>query len=175
MEIVHQLPGRVRFRIPELDSIEYCHGVLEWLKSDARIKSASIKTACNSLTVYYDAAKLNIEDIFDLLSKDKKTKPPAVGKKPVAAAAEKTKKPTPPAAKKKPISADGELKADEEKAAAAALVKKTKNKATAGAPKKKPAVKRAVSKPRKRTAAATASKKAPTAKKKRSPGTKKSE
>lgn len=199
MEIVHQLPGRVRFRIAELDSIEYCHGVLEWLKRDARIKSALIKTACNSLTVYYDAAELNVEDIFDLLSKDKITKPPAVEKKPVTVdreikaekeKAEKIKKTAPPAAKKKPVTGDGALKTDEEKAAAAkkkpvtaerklkadkekaaaALVPETKKETAPGAPKKKAAGKRvAAGKPRKRAAAAAASKKSTTAKKKISP------
>ncbi len=81
MKIIHQLPGRVRIRIPELESEDYRQRVAEELASDARIKDLRITPACNSLTVYYDPVRVEIKDVMDLLGEEKLTERPAPKKK----------------------------------------------------------------------------------------------
>lgn len=82
MEIIHQLPGRVRIRIPKLESNDYCQRVVEELANDDRIKDLRITSACNSLTVYYDPMRIQIKDVLDLLGEEKPIKQPVAQKKP---------------------------------------------------------------------------------------------
>jgi hypothetical protein len=147
-EIVHQLPGRVRMRIPELCSSEYRQKLLESFSGDARITDVFIKEACCSLTVYYDAQRLNLEDVSDFVSRAKKTKQPATGEKLVPAGGK------PPAAEKKG-------------AAKAAPAETSKEAAPHPAPKKPGAA-------RKGRQSARATKKEPAVKKKESPRKKRS-
>ncbi len=100
MEIVHQLPGRVRIRIPEIESTNYCKRVVEGSANDARIKDLRINPACISLTVCYDPIRMETKDILDLLDTEKPIKQPAAKKKQPAAPAKKIK-----ADKKKPATA----------------------------------------------------------------------
>ena len=85
MEIIHQLTGRVRIRIPGLESQDYCRQVREKLKNDVRINDFYLTLACNSLTLYYDAKRIKIKDVFKLLGEEEIKKPTAAEKKPPAA------------------------------------------------------------------------------------------
>ncbi|MBC8420581.1 MAG: hypothetical protein H8E10_18515 [Desulfobacterales bacterium] len=82
MEIIHQLPGRVRVRIPKLGSKDYCQQVVKELGNDDRIQDLRISSACNSLTVCYDAMRIEIKDVLDLLGEEKLIKQPAAKKEP---------------------------------------------------------------------------------------------
>ena len=82
MEIIHQLPGRVRIRIPELESKDYCQRVVEESANDDRIKDLRISPACISLTVCYDPIQMEIKDVLDLLGEEKPIKQPVAQKKP---------------------------------------------------------------------------------------------
>ena len=82
MEIVHQLPGRVRIRTPEIESKNYCQRLVEGSANDERIKDLRINPACNSLTVCYDPIRMEIKDILDLLDAEKPIKLPVAKKKP---------------------------------------------------------------------------------------------
>lgn len=75
MEIAHQLPGRVRVRIPGLASEDYCRELVEKLSNDDRISKQRISAASNSLIVSYDPLRIQTEDILSLLSEKKPSKP----------------------------------------------------------------------------------------------------
>ena len=75
MEIAHQLPGRVRVRVPGLESEDYCRGLVEKLSNDDRISEQRINPASNSLIVTYDPLRIQTEDILTLLSPEKPSKP----------------------------------------------------------------------------------------------------
>jgi Sigma-54, DNA binding domain len=75
MEIAHQLPGRVRVRIPGLASEVYCRELVEKLSNDDRISEQRISASCNSLIVSYDPLRIQTEDILSLLSGKKPSKP----------------------------------------------------------------------------------------------------
>ncbi|MBT3256338.1 MAG: hypothetical protein HN366_07775 [Deltaproteobacteria bacterium] len=75
MEIAHQLPGRVRVRIPGLASEDYCRELVEKLSNDDRISEQRISASCNSLIVSYDPLRIQTEDILSLLSEEKPSKP----------------------------------------------------------------------------------------------------
>ncbi|MBC8433372.1 MAG: hypothetical protein H8D96_15785 [Desulfobacterales bacterium] len=92
MEIVHQLPGRVRIRIPEIESTNYCQRVVEGSANDARIKDLRINPACISLTVCYDPIRMEIKDVLDFLGEARPIKRP-VAKKKSRLANKKTKVP----------------------------------------------------------------------------------
>ena len=89
MEIVHQLPGRVRIRIPEIESTNYCQRVVEGSANDERINDLRINPTCISLTVCYDPLRMEIKDILDLLDAEKPIKRPAAKKKQPAAPVKK--------------------------------------------------------------------------------------
>ncbi len=91
MEIVHQLPGRVRIRTPEIESKDYCQRVVEKSANDERIKDLRINPACISLTVCYDPIRMEIIDVLDLLGKEKPIKQPAAKKKQPAAPVKRIK------------------------------------------------------------------------------------
>jgi len=75
MEIAHQLPGRVRVRIPGLASEGYCRELVLKLSNDDRISEQRISSASNSLIVSYDPLRIQTEDILSLLSEEKPSKP----------------------------------------------------------------------------------------------------
>ena len=75
MEIAHQLPGRVRVRLPGLASEDYCVELVENLSNDDRISEQRISSASNSLIVTYDPLRIQTEDILSLLSEKKSSKP----------------------------------------------------------------------------------------------------
>ncbi|MBL7177570.1 MAG: hypothetical protein ISS66_17250 [Desulfobacteraceae bacterium] len=77
MEIIHQLPGRVRIRIPNLQSEEYCRQVVGELSNDDRINDLRIISACNSLIVHYDPIRIGIKDVMDLLGEETAGQPTA--------------------------------------------------------------------------------------------------
>lgn len=74
MEIVHQLPGRVRIRAPEIESEGFCKKVIEELTNDDRITETRISSACNSMVVCYDPIRIKIEDLLGLLDGKKSEK-----------------------------------------------------------------------------------------------------
>ena len=76
MEIAHQLPGRVRVRMPALASDGYRRELVEKLSKDDRISDQRVSSACNSVIVSYDANRIQIEDLLSLLSEEKSSKPP---------------------------------------------------------------------------------------------------
>ena len=76
MEIAHQLPGRVRVRMPALASDGYRRELVEKLSKDDRISDQRVSSACNSVIVSYDANRIQIEDLLSLLSGEKSSKPP---------------------------------------------------------------------------------------------------
>lgn len=82
MEIAHQLPGRVRVRIPGLTSEDYRRGLVEKLSNDERITDQRISSASNSLVVNYDPLRLQTEDLLSLLSVEKSSTPPKPRKSP---------------------------------------------------------------------------------------------
>ena len=90
MEIAHQLPGRVRVRIPGLTSDGYRRELIEKLSNDDRISEQRISSACNSLIVSYDPLRIQTEDVLSLLSGEKPSKSLKPWKSP-AVEAEKTK------------------------------------------------------------------------------------
>ena len=100
MEIVHQLPGRLRIRVPEIESRDYCRRVLDGSANDARIKDLRINPACISLTVCYDPIRMEIKDILDFLGEARPVKRPIAKKKLPAGPAKKIK-----ANKKRPATA----------------------------------------------------------------------
>ena len=91
MEIVHQLPGRVRIRIPEIESKDYCQRIVEGSANDERIKDLRINPACISLTICYDPIRMEIEDVLNLLDAEKPIKQPAAKKKQPPAPVKKIK------------------------------------------------------------------------------------
>ena len=97
MEIAHQLPGRVRVRIPGLASEDYCRELAEKLSNDGRISEQRISSASNSLIVSYDPLRIQTEDILSLLSEEKSSKPRKSRKsrKPKAGEAKAAKKVSP--------------------------------------------------------------------------------
>lgn len=82
MEIAHQLPGRVRVRIPGLTSDGYRKGLIEKLSKDDRISDQRVSSACNSLIVFYDPLRIQAEDLLSLLSEGEPSKPPKPRKSP---------------------------------------------------------------------------------------------
>ena len=82
MEIAHQLPGRVRVRIPGLTSDVYRRELVEKLSKDDRIREQRVSSASNSLIVSYDPSRLQTEDLLSLLSVKKSSKPPKPRKRP---------------------------------------------------------------------------------------------
>lgn len=70
MEIAHQLPGRVRIRIPGLESEDYCRQVVEELSHDGRITHLRMSAACNSLVVYFDPIRIEIKEILAYLTQE---------------------------------------------------------------------------------------------------------
>lgn len=77
MEIIHQLPGRVRIRIPNLESEKLCRQVVEGLAKDDRLNELRISSACNSLIVHYDPIRIGIKDVMDLLREETAGQPVA--------------------------------------------------------------------------------------------------
>jgi hypothetical protein len=144
MKIIHQVPGRVRFRIPKLDDADYGNGVLAALKSEANINDASIRRACCSLTVRYDAAALTTKDIEALL--DGVTAAHAAGgQKTLAKRPKKTG-----AAGKKTVAKTPAAPAQSAQTTSPADKKKTPQATATGAVEKKAAAKPAAA-PRKKT------------------------
>lgn len=84
MEIAHQLPGRMRVRIPALTSDGYRRELVERLSNDERIAGQRISAASNSLIVSYDPLRIQTEDILSLLSAEKPSKEPVSRKKPAS-------------------------------------------------------------------------------------------
>jgi hypothetical protein len=101
MEIAHQLPGRVRVRMPGLKSKDFCEKIIEKLSNDDRISGQRISTGCNSLIVSFDPLRCQTEDLLSLLAEGK----PLKKKKPVAS------KPSKAAAARKAPSASKKVKA----------------------------------------------------------------
>jgi hypothetical protein len=98
MEIAHQLPGRVRVRIPGLTSEDYRRRLVEKLSNDERITDQRISSASNSLVVSYDPLRIQTEDLLSLLAVKKPSKPPKPRKKPALKAGKaKTAKKVSPA------------------------------------------------------------------------------
>ena len=75
MEIVHQLPGRVRIRNPEIESEGYCSKIVEELANDDRITDMRISSACNSMVVCYDPVRIQIKELLNLLRKEAPVEP----------------------------------------------------------------------------------------------------
>jgi hypothetical protein len=67
MHIVHQLPGRLRIRILELQSDEFCRKLTALLSQDDRITDLWATPACYSLTLHYDPLKITVPEIMALL------------------------------------------------------------------------------------------------------------
>ena len=79
MEIAHQLPGRVRIRIPGLESEAYCRQIAEDLSNDYRITHLRISSGCNSLVICFDPIRIEIKEILNYLTKEAENKPAARG------------------------------------------------------------------------------------------------
>jgi hypothetical protein len=77
MKILHQLPGRLRVRLPQLRSDEYCHGLTEKLKGDERISDISLARGCYSLTIFYSPKTITVPEILDLLRREEPGEGPA--------------------------------------------------------------------------------------------------
>ncbi len=75
MEIAHQLPGRVRVRMPGLTSKDFCEKIVEKLSKDDRISDQRISAGCNSLIVSFDPLRFKTEELLSLLSEGKPSKP----------------------------------------------------------------------------------------------------
>ena len=75
MEIAHQLPGRVRIRIPGLESEDYCRQVVEELSNDDRITHLRISAACNSLVVYFDPIRIEVKELLNYLTQETENQP----------------------------------------------------------------------------------------------------
>ena len=120
MEIAHQLPGRVRVRVPGLASEDYCRGLVEKLSKDDRVSEQRISSASNSLIVSFDPLRTQAEDILSLLSEKKPSKPrkPRKSGKPKAGKAGAAKKASPP-----PKGGKTKVKVKAKKAAAEAYFK----------------------------------------------------
>jgi len=82
MEIAHQLPGRVRVRIPALASDGYRRELVAKLSEDDRISDQRVSLASNSLIINYDPLCIQTEDLLSLLSGEKSSKPSKPGKSP---------------------------------------------------------------------------------------------
>ncbi|MCP4575987.1 MAG: hypothetical protein GY846_06860 [Deltaproteobacteria bacterium] len=82
MEIAHQLPGRVRVRIPALASDGYRRELVRKLSKDDRISDQRVSLASNSLIINYDPLCIQTEDLLSLLSGEKSSKPSKPGKSP---------------------------------------------------------------------------------------------
>jgi len=118
MEIAHQLPGRVRVRIPGLTSDGYRRELIEKLSNDDRISEQRISSACNSLIVSYDPLRIQTEDLLSLLSEEKTSKRPKSRKSP----ASKTRK-TKAAKKVSPSKPPGKARSKTKKAPASKYFK----------------------------------------------------
>ena len=68
--MAHQLPGRVRIRIPGLESEDYCRQVVEELSNDDRITHLRISAACNSLVVCFDPVRIEIKEVLNYFTKE---------------------------------------------------------------------------------------------------------
>ena len=118
MEIAHQLPGRVRVRIPGLTSDGYRRELVERLSSDDRISNQRVSSGSNSLIVSYDPLRIQTEDLLSLLSEEKTSKKPKPRKSP----ASKTRK-TKAAKKVSPSKPPGKARSKTKKAPASKYFK----------------------------------------------------
>ena len=83
MTIVHQLPGRLRIRLPEVEDSEFSRKLTALFSQDERIADLWVTPACNSLTLYYDPLRITVPEIMASLqmARDRaihgeETKPP---------------------------------------------------------------------------------------------------
>jgi len=100
MEIAHQLPGRVRVRMPGLASKDFCEEIIEKLSNDDRISGQRISAGCNSLIVSFDPLRFQTEDLLSLLSEGKPSRS-------LKSKKARTSKPSKTASAKKAASATG--------------------------------------------------------------------
>lgn len=72
-DIVHQIPGRIRLRVPLLaDDLNYAHRLQELLASDSRCGTIRVNPFCSSVAINYQSQGAEIpEFIFNLLHQAK--------------------------------------------------------------------------------------------------------
>jgi len=82
MEIAHQLPGRLRVRMAELESDSHCRKISELLERDERITGHRISADCNSLILFYDPTCMDANAVLEMLSGIKPVGETATSSKP---------------------------------------------------------------------------------------------
>ncbi len=68
-KILHNIPGRLRIAVPQLEVYERLGlGVEEYLKKNAELKKISVVPACGSVTIEYDPKKCVLSNLKKILS-----------------------------------------------------------------------------------------------------------
>jgi hypothetical protein len=67
MNIVHQLPGRVRIRLPGLQAPAFSQKLTEQLSQDDRITDVWVTPGCSSLTLCYEPLEITVPEIMALV------------------------------------------------------------------------------------------------------------